>query len=55
MHFCKQCSDLSNSVEHIIPESLGNKNHVLPKGIVCDRCNNYFTLKIEKMFWKWTF
>jgi hypothetical protein len=46
--FCKKSSIISKSVEHIIPESLGNKEHILPKGIVCDRCNNYFSNKIEK-------
>lgn len=46
--FCKETSDLSKSVEHIVPESLGNKEHVLPTGVVCDRCNNYFAVKIEK-------
>ena len=35
------------SVEHIIPESLGNTEHVLPRGVVCDVCNNYFARKIE--------
>lgn len=46
--FCKCLSDNSKSIEHIIPESLGNKEHYLPKGIVCDSCNNYFAVKIEK-------
>ena len=46
--FCKQDSSMSRTVEHIIPESLGNKEHILPAGVVCDRCNNYFALKIEK-------
>lgn len=46
--FCKQNSDNSKSVEHIIPESLGNVDHVLPKGLVCDKCNQYFALKVEK-------
>ena len=32
----------------MIPESLGNINHILPKGVVCDACNNYFAVKIEK-------
>lgn len=41
-------SSTSKSVEHIIPESLGNKHHYLPKGYVCDACNNYFSIKIEK-------
>ena len=47
--FCKNISDDSKSVEHILPESLGNIEHYLPKGIVCDRCNNYFATKIEKV------
>lgn len=47
--FCKQDSFGSKSVEHIVPESLGNKSHVLPAGIVCDKCNQYFALKIEKI------
>ncbi len=46
--FCKEISDNSKSAEHIIPESLGNKSHVLDNGIVCDKCNNYFASKIEK-------
>ncbi len=46
--FCKNISDNCVSIEHIIPESLGNKEHVLPKGVVCDTCNNYFAVKIEK-------
>src|SRR5690606_12119423 len=46
--FCKRSSAGSHSVEHIIPESLGNTEHMLPAGIVCDGCNNYFACKIEK-------
>jgi len=46
--FCKEVSDKSISVEHIIPESLGNNSHILENGIVCDKCNNYFAKKIEK-------
>lgn len=46
--FCKNDSSNSKSVEHIIPESLGNKSQILKKGIVCDGCNNYFARKIEK-------
>lgn len=46
--FCKQPSDNSKSVEHIIPESLGNADHILARGIVCDKCNNYFAIKIEQ-------
>jgi hypothetical protein len=45
--FCTSPSSASRSVEHIIPESLGNTRHVLPKGAVCDTCNNYFARKVE--------
>ena len=46
--FCKQDSSSSRSVEHIVPESLGNIDHVLPAGVVCDKCNNYIAREIEK-------
>ena len=46
--FCKEDACASRSVEHIIPESLGNTTLLLPPGIVCDKCNNYFARKIEK-------
>jgi len=46
--FCKKDSSKSISIEHVIPESLGNKKTVLPKGAVCDSCNNYFASKVEK-------
>jgi hypothetical protein len=29
----------------IIPEALGNSEHVRPRGEVCDGCNNYFASK----------
>ncbi|HAH48747.1 MAG TPA: HNH endonuclease, partial [Planctomycetaceae bacterium] len=48
--FCKVDSSSSRSVEHIIPESLGNIDHVLPPGIVCDKCNNYISREVEKPF-----
>ena len=44
--FCGAESSGSKSVEHIIP-SLGNKEYVLPRGVVCEKCNNYFARKIE--------
>ena len=46
--FCKQDSSASVSVEHIVPESLGNIDHVLPVGAVCDGCNQYFARKVER-------
>jgi hypothetical protein len=48
--FCLQDSTTSVSVEHIVPESLGNTTIVLPRGFVCDRCNNYFARKVEGPF-----
>ena len=48
--FCKEASTSSKSVEHIFPESLGNTDHVLPPGWVCDQCNNYLARKVEAPF-----
>lgn len=48
--FCKEDSSLCKSVEHIIPESLGGNANILRKGIVCDKCNNYFAREVEKPF-----
>jgi hypothetical protein len=45
--FCKNSSADSKGLEHIIPESLGNKKHVLGRGSVCDKCNNYFSREVE--------
>lgn len=38
------------SVEHIVPESLGNVDHVLRPKWVCDTCNNYFAREVEQPF-----
>ena len=46
--FCKENSDSSVSVEHIVPRSLGHNDHVLRPGVVCDRCNNYLASKVEE-------
>ena len=48
--FCGNDSSNSKSVEHIVPESFGNKCIILKKGIVCDKCNNYFARKVEQPF-----
>lgn len=45
--FCKRSETSFKSKEHIIPESLGNKEHILPPGVVCDGCNNYFSMRLE--------
>jgi len=37
-----------NSESHVLPECIGNiKEQVLPKGVVCDKCNNSFSRKLE--------
>ena len=46
--FCKNDSSASRSKEHVIPESLGNTEHVLGAGIVCDQCNSYFASSVEE-------
>lgn len=48
--FCKLDAQKSKSVEHIIPQSLGNTRLVLRPGVVCDQCNNYFSKAVEKPF-----
>lgn len=48
--FCKMDTDSSEPIEHILPESLGNHQHVLKRGVVCGKCNNYFASKVEKPF-----
>lgn len=48
--FCKQSSTDTKSVEHVVPESLGNTKFILPLGYVCDKCNNYFAREVEKPF-----
>jgi hypothetical protein len=49
--FCKLPSDDAKSIEHIVPESLGNirgnRRYLLPRGAICDSCNNYFAREVE--------
>ena len=42
---CIVCTSRDNpeTVEHIIPRSLGNLHYVLPKGVVCQKCNARFS------------
>jgi len=39
---CKQ-QHLHETVEHIIPQSLGNVHYILRKGLICARCNQRFS------------
>jgi hypothetical protein len=52
--FCRSPSEYVTSCEHIIPESLGC-NEKLPRGIVCDKCNNYFSSEIDKALQEYHF
>lgn len=47
---CKSPSSSSEPREHILPEGLGNTDHILRRGVVCGKCNNYFASKVEKPF-----
>ncbi len=38
--YCLTTTGKFTSEEHILPESLGNDEIILPVGFVCDRCNN---------------
>ncbi|MBP7702194.1 MAG: hypothetical protein KA098_06295 [Phenylobacterium sp.] len=53
--FCTSSTAGSKSREHILPESLGNTDHWLPPGVVCDGCNNYFAVKVERPLLESTF
>lgn len=44
----EQSSERFNSKSHVLPECVGNKRQqVLPAGIVCDQCNNFFGRRVE--------
>jgi hypothetical protein len=47
--WCKrQEPEISFDVSHVLPECIGNAHqHILPAGVVCKRCNNYFGSKVE--------
>lgn len=44
--FCREAGPFT-TVEHVVPESLGNDDLVL-KGEVCDQCQNYFGKEVER-------
>lgn len=37
---CRRSDGGFATEEHIVPESLGNREKILPYGVVCDRCNH---------------
>ncbi len=38
--FCRRSDGGFDAPEHILPESMGNTEAILPNGVVCDRCNH---------------
>jgi HNH endonuclease len=44
--YCKNTTTPSENLEHIIPESLGNKQ-TLYRGAVCNKCNQKFGEKVD--------
>ncbi len=45
--FCKSTTNEFSSEEHIIPETLGNHDLVLPPGYVCNKCNNEMLARLD--------
>jgi hypothetical protein len=44
---CRESDGGFQSREHIVPESLGNTDHIWPPGIVCDRCNHGVLSRVD--------
>jgi len=47
--YCGTSEGSFTTVEHIVPEALGNEDIILPRGYVCDKCNNE-TSSLEQVF-----
>ncbi|MEW5872444.1 MAG: HNH endonuclease [Chloroflexota bacterium] len=45
--YCLTKIAVFSSEEHIFPESLGNDELILPKGYVCDKCNNGILARLD--------
>jgi hypothetical protein len=50
--YCLTTTATFTSEEHVFPESLGNDKLVLPKGYVCDKCNNGILAWLDSAFLK---
>jgi hypothetical protein len=50
--YCLTTEASFKSEEHIFPESLGNDELVLPKGYVCDKCNNEILAELDNALLK---
>ena len=47
--YCLKKSAPFNSEEHILPEALGNEELILPRGYVCDKCNNEVLARLDNL------
>jgi hypothetical protein len=45
---CRRSDGGFKSKEHVFPECLGNKDIILPPGVVCDRCNNTTLSRLDQ-------
>lgn len=50
--YCLTTTASFTSEEHIFPESLGNDELILPKGFVCDKCNNEVLAGLDNVLLK---
>jgi hypothetical protein len=48
--YCLSDDGSFTSVEHVLPEAMGNQEVVLPQGVVCDRCNNETLSRLDQYF-----
>jgi len=46
--YCHQDSGLNPGLAHIFPEALGANDKVLPRGTVCDGCNQYLGKRLDE-------
>jgi len=48
--YCREDTGGFTSAEHILPQTLGNETGLLPKGVVCDRCNHGILSRLDRTF-----
>lgn len=47
----RACPEVSFDRSHVLPQCVGNKHQqILPKGVVCQPCNNSYSRKVEREF-----
>jgi hypothetical protein len=52
--FCLKGHGPFTSIEHVLPEGLGNTELILPPGVVCDPCNHGPLSTVEQTFLDFT-